>query len=54
VLQDSRDEWQRMADLLTAASGTAVTRQQVQSFFPPPAQGDPAAPDFVAMHAAGE
>ncbi|KAL4457332.1 hypothetical protein ABPG75_012197 [Micractinium tetrahymenae] len=52
-LEDSRDEWKLLADMLAAASGAAVSRQQAQAFFPPPAPGSPAAPDFLGLWVAG-
>lgn len=51
--QGGRDESQLLADVLAAASGAPVSRQQAQAFFPPPAPGAPAAADFLALWAAG-
>ena len=50
ALQDERDEWQRLADLLTTASGIPVSSQQAQTFFP---AASLEMPDYDALHAAG-
>lgn len=51
--QDDRDECQRLADLLAAASGLAVSVADAEAFFPDPEPGEPSCPDFAAMSARG-
>ena len=57
ALQDGRTEWQLLADLLTEASGIAVSPAQARSFFPT-AEDAPSkqlgVPDLSAVHRAGE
>ena len=52
-LQDERCEWQRLADLLSSASGIRVGWQQAEGFFSPAFPGSPGMPDFLALHRAG-
>ncbi|KAL4442772.1 hypothetical protein ABPG77_006766 [Micractinium sp. CCAP 211/92] len=52
-LQDSRDEYERFADLVNACAGTTVGRQQAQEFFCMGNNRKPSKPDFNALHAAG-
>ncbi|PSC71541.1 Serine ase stubble isoform C [Micractinium conductrix] len=52
-LEDERCEWQRLADLLSSASGIRVGWQQAEGFFSPAFPGSPGMPDFLALHRAG-
>ena len=53
-MQDDRDEWQRLADLLTAASGMPVSAEKARDFFRAPSgPGRPLVPAFDRMHESG-
>lgn len=56
-VEDGRDAWQRLADLLAAASGVPVTATLAEKFFPPRLDRPHIpkdVPDYVALHTAGE